>query len=311
MSNSILITGGAGFIGRHLVERLLQNNDSKIIIIDNLSNSAKGALSNTENRRIVFYKEDLRNKETISDIIKREKVDICVHLAAKISVADSVKNPEDTITVNVNGTFSVLDACAHNNVKKFIFASSAAVYGDAKVIPITERCSLNPLSPYAASKVAGETLCASYVKSGKIKNAISLRFFNVYGKGQSPQYAGVITKFAQRLSKKLPPVILGDGKQTRDFIFAGDVAKAIICAIDVETSDVFNIGTGIPISVNQLANIMIRSFGLDIEPQYLKREAFDIIHSYANIQHAKTELGFVSSVDLLTYVENNVEALIS
>jgi UDP-glucose 4-epimerase len=225
---SILVSGGMGFIGRHLIEKLRKEEYcSKIIIIDNLSNAqafSKNVISSNTEPKIKFYKADIRDKSTVSDIIKHEKIDACVHLAAKMSVEESVRNPEEVVGVNIQGTLSMLEACSQNNVKTFLFASSAAVYGHAKVLlPIPEDHVLEPLSPYGATKVAGESLVNSYKNCGKIKNAIILRFFNVYGEGQNKEYAGVITNFADRLSTGLPPVIYGDGRQTRDFVSVDDV----------------------------------------------------------------------------------------
>jgi UDP-glucose 4-epimerase len=245
--------------------------------------------------RVTFYKEDIRNKETIADIVKREQIDTCIHLAAKISVTDSIANPFETVDVNVNGTLSLLDACARNDVKSFIFASSAAVYGSASVLPIPEDHVLEPLSPYGASKVSGEALITSYKGSGKIKNALSLRFFNIYGEGQSPQYAGVITKFAERLARGLPPIIFGTGEQTRDFVSVNDVVNAIVQAAPADNgiSGIFNIGTGKPISINELARKMIEAFKLpDLEPLYDDALEGDIMHSYADITRSKEILGF-------------------
>jgi UDP-glucose 4-epimerase len=198
------------------------------------------------------------------------------------------------VDVNVKGTLSILDACANNNVKSFVFASSAAVYGNAKLLPIREDYSLEPLSPYGASKVSGEALVTSYKGSGKIKNAISLRFFNVYGEGQSSQYAGVITKFAERLSKGLPPVIFGSGIQTRDFVSVNDVVNAIMKAAQADDgiSGIFNIGTGRPVSINELARKMIEAFNLDLEPTYAEAKKGDIEHSYANITKSREIFGF-------------------
>src|SRR5205085_7280537 len=150
----------------------------------------------------------------------------------------------------VNGTLSVLNACASNNVGNFVFASSAAVYGEPKIIPIPEDHVLNPLSPYGASKVAGEALVSSFGNSQKIRNAATLRFFNVYGKGQSAEYAGVITKFIERLSSGLPPIIFGDGTQTRDFISVQDIVEAIVLAAQKGLSGIYNLGTCNPISLN-------------------------------------------------------------
>jgi UDP-glucose 4-epimerase len=289
---SILVSGGLGFIGSHLIHKLSKIEDCrKIIVIDNLSNvqpaSRNLVASNTE-PKIKFYKTDIRNKRIVSDIIRHEKIDACIHLAAKTSIKDSVRNPDEVLDVNIKGTFSMLEACSQNNVKSFIFASSAAVYGHAKVLPIPEDHVLEPLSPYGATKVSGESLVNSYKNCGKIGNALVLRFFNVYGEGQSKEYAGVITSFVDRLSAGLPPVIYGDGNQVRDFICIVDVEDILVAAIaqaeQTGSSGTFNVGTGSPVSINELAKKMIRIFGMDddVEPIYRAANKEDILFSLAD-----------------------------
>jgi UDP-glucose 4-epimerase len=295
---SILVSGGAGFIGTHLINKLSKEKDyTKIIIIDNLSStqpfSNKVISSNTE-PEIKFYKTDIRHKRMVSDIIRREKIDTCVHLAARMSVQESVRKPQLVVNVNIQGTLSMLEACSQNNVKTFVFASSAAVYGHAKalLLPIPEDHVLEPISPYGATKVAGESLVNSFKNCGKIKNAIVLRFFNVYGDGQSKEYAGVITNFADRLSAGLPPVIYGDGRQTRDFVSVDDVTDILNTAIgqseQAGLSTTLNVGTGSPVTINELARKMIRIFDLgNIEPIYREAKKGDILFSLADTSRLK------------------------
>jgi UDP-glucose 4-epimerase len=227
---NVLVTGGAGFIGHHLIKRL-SSLDCKITIIDNLSNAnslflnkIKSAIqasrvsaarfvkiNDNEINNVSFYAEDIRNKEELIDIFKSEEIDTCIHLASKISVPESITNPGDTIDVNIKGKFNVLEACSKVDVKSFVFASSSAIYGEPKTLPISEKEQLDPLSSYGASKIAGEALVSSFRNTGKIQNAVSIRIFNVFGEESSFGYPGVITKFAERLSASLPPVIYGTG----------------------------------------------------------------------------------------------------
>ena len=288
--NTILVTGATGFVGKHLVTRLALRK-CKVVIVD-----IRDARIFGEN--IMAYKQDIRNTEAIQEIIRQEEVDTCVHLAAKVSVAESVINPDETIDVNVRGTVSVLEACARNGVDNFIFASSAAVYGNPLALPVSENDTLKPLSPYGISKADGERVVMDYNIRGLIEKAISLRFFNIYGEGQNAEYAGVLTKFAERLSAGLAPTIYGDGSQTRDFISVKDVARAIIIAAESEISGTFNVGTGKAISVNELAKRMTRIFGLDLRPIYLPPLKGDILHSCADMTKTKRQLNFETTSDL-------------
>lgn len=292
--DNVLITGGAGFVGTHLVKYLLENSPHcRIVIVDNMNNPSRDF--DLENKSTIFYNEDIRNRDAFCEIVKRERVDTCIHLAAIVSVTDSFIRPFETIDVNVKGALSVFEACAKNNVEKIVFASSAAVYGNPEILPIPETHVHQPLSPYGASKASGEALLSSYKSFGKIKNTIALRFFNIYGENQNSAYAGVITKFKERLSKSLPPIIYGTGEQTRDFISVSDVVKAIIRAIEEDVSGVFNIGTGKPLSISELAKKMIKSFNLDIIPIYKNFLQGDIIHSYADVTRSSRTLKFTAS----------------
>jgi len=328
---NVLVTGGAGFIGHHLVKRLSAMG-CNITIIDNLSNAngiflhkIKSAiqasrvstsrfvsLNDNETNDVSFYAEDIRNKEDLIEIFKGEEIDTCVHLASKISVPESITNPGDTIDVNIKGTFNVLEACSKTNVKNLVFSSSSAVYGEPKTLPISEREQLDPLSPYGASKIAGEALVASFRNTAKIQNAVSIRIFNVFGEEQSFRYAGVITKFAERLSASLPPIIYGDGDQTRDFIFVDDVVSAIVLLAGVADkiqeeksssypssyAHILNVGTGKALKIRDLAQMMIKIFELDLEPVFTEPRRGDIVNSLADISRLKIVLGFGPSSEI-------------
>jgi UDP-glucose 4-epimerase len=306
----VIITGGNGFIGRHLVKKLISTKPSTLALISNLSrikdkNSAVRNLQGDIQFRT--YIADIRDRNVISNIFRQEKADTCIHLAAKISVADSINNPDETMDINVNGTLNVLEACSNNKVKNFVFASSAAVYGDVKDLPISENHVLTPLSPYGKSKMLAEKLVFRYNRLKKIQNTASLRIFNVYGVDNVNQ-TDVISRFSARLSKGLPPIIRGDGKHTRDFISVDDVSDGILLSIKAmdngysgnSSSPVFNIGSGAGTSIDDLARKMIKISELEVDPIYEegKNDNGVIMHSYADITRAKKTLHFEAKINL-------------
>lgn len=300
----IIVTGGTGFIGKHLVNKLLNCGKFSIAVVSNTHNSSPFAQSiSYEKSTLKPYIVDIRDQNEISKIFRDERADICIHLAAKTSVADSIRNPDETMDINVKGTENVLEACYESQVSNFVFASSAAVYGDIRKLPISEDSTLNPLSPYGTSKMLAEQYVSSYQQQKKIKSAISLRIFNVYGSGQSGE-SGVITRFAKSLSARQAPVIYGNGSQTRDFISVDDVADAILLSISLMEKDenkamlsntILNVGTGKPTSIKQLAQKMITIFGLDLQPIYDEEKEGEgvILHSYADMTKSNEILHFI------------------
>jgi UDP-glucose 4-epimerase len=318
----VIITGGTGFIGRHLVKRLPNYAPSSVALVSNTHNISGKYLVDInpqEKMPLKYYTADIRDKQAISSIFRDEKADTCIHLAAKISVADSIHNPHETMEINVKGTLNVLEACYNSNVKNFVFASSAAVYGDVKALPISENHTLGPLSPYGKSKMLAEEYVSSYSKLKRIQNTAILRIFNAYGNGQTSE-ADVITKFASRLSRGLPPVIYGGGKYTRDFIAVDDVVDGILLSIKameknyagkLNSPPIFNFGSGIPTSIDELAHKMISISGLELNPIYEVGDHEDgvILHSYADITKAKRSLHFVAKKNLETGLRELMELM--
>jgi UDP-glucose 4-epimerase len=309
--NRVIITGGNGFIGRHLVKKLLSDKELSIVVISSTANLNDKYLADRkllEDMPLTFYTADIRDRASILDMFLKEGPDTCIHLAAKTSGADSIRNANQTMDINVKGALNVLEACHRSKVNNFVFASSAAVYGDVRELPILESHQLKPLSPYGTSKMLAEQHVSSYKKSKKIQNAISLRIFNVYGNGQSSQ-ADVITTFAARLSKGLSPVIYGDGSHTRDFISVDDVVEGILLSIRAMKEGgnnkssmplVLNIGTGTPTSINQVAHKIIDLFDLELQPIYEqgKGDKGVIKHSYADITRSRELLHFVAKKNI-------------
>jgi UDP-glucose 4-epimerase len=291
----ILVTGGAGFIGKHLVDFL--QNQHEITIYDNLSNSTKESIIPLIEKGVYFVQGDILE---YNNLVKScVGSDLVIHLAAKSDVAESMINPEITNEVNVTGTQNIINCCIENKIKKIIFASSAAVYMDSK-IPIMENAKTNPLSPYGKSKLTAEKIIQKLSKEFEV-DAITLRMFNVYGKGQNLQYAGVISKFIESISNDEPIEINGDGEQTRDFVSIFDVVVAFECAIkniDGKRGDIYNIGTGDSTSINELAKMILKIADKKIEIKYKEQNKDEIKNSVANIMLAKNELGFVAKQKL-------------
>ncbi len=291
--NNPLVTGGAGFIGSHLVDSLIEKG-CKTTVLDNLST---GSLSNLAhiNDRITFIKGDIRDYETV---IKAAKgCDVIFHQAAVVSVPQTVKEPVDSAMVNDMGTLFVLESARKNNIKRVVLASSCAVYGDYPQVPKHENMNPEPLSPYAVQKLTGEMYAGLYPDLYGIAT-VCLRYFNVYGPRQDPSspYSGVISIFMKKAILNEPPVIYGDGNQYRDFIFVKDVVRANLLAADAKNAGgkVFNVGTGVFININRLWDMIRRISGVDIKPEYKPLRPGDILKSVASIDRAKADLDFES-----------------
>ena len=295
----VLLTGGAGFIGSHIAERLLSDG-CHVIVLDNLYT---GKLRNLKrclgNPNFRFIKGDIRDKKTVDKAIIG--VDAVMHQAAITSVPFSIKNPKLTYDVNVAATTNLLKSCVKNDVARFIFASSSAVYGAAKKMPISENTPTGPLSPYGEYKLRIEKYCQKLWKECKLET-VCLRYFNVYGPRQTDgQYAVVISGFFDRLKNRLPPIIYGDGEQTRDFIYVSDVVEANILALDREKAagKILNIGTGKATSINQLSRTFMKLMRRSgVKPKYMAPRAGDIRHSQADITKAKKILGYKPRISL-------------
>ena len=291
------VTGGAGFVGSHLV-KLLVKEGHKITVIDNLHKGKKENLASVINK-IKFQKIDIRDYQSLEKILKN--IDGVFHQAALTVVQDSFSSPEEYFDVNVHGTENIFKL-ANENKFKVVYASSSSVYGHKLETPITEDAERNPISPYGKTKLEDEYLVEKY--SNLNTEIIGLRYFNIFGKGQTIEYAGVITKFLDRINEGKSPIIFGDGSQIRDFIHVSDVAKANLMAMNSKSSNLIaNIGTGNAISILELANMIINTSGLKIDPVFMEALEGDIEKSLADISQAKKHFNWKPKIELQDWLK--------
>ena len=287
----IIVTGGAGFIGKHLIKDLLDKGNT-ITIFDNFSNSEEKSLVNFIKRGVKVVNGDIRKFDEILKVTENQNT--LIHLAAKISVSQSILNPSETFEVNVDGTKNVLEACKKNNIKKIIVASSAAVYGEGiSKIKLKENSETNPISPYGKSKLVME----QEIKNNDI-DCIVLRFFNIFGIGQKSEYSGVITKFIEMISSNKPLEIFGDGMQTRDFVSINDIVESVYDSIKNGKNGTYNIASGKAITINELAKFMISLSGKNLEINHISKKHGDIRFSEADISLAKNEIKYMPKSEL-------------
>jgi len=290
------ITGGAGFIGRHLVAKLLHDKH-EITIFDNFSSSSKNDITHLLEDGVGLVTGDILDYDLL--LKSMPNYDFVIHLAAQTSVSQSVANPKTTADIIVDGTVNVLKSCVKTNVKNIIFSSSAAVYGNSINTLLAENAQLSPLSSYGASKLVAEYNLLAFSKLFGL-NCISLRLFNVYGNGQSSE-AGVIRKFLKNISKDVPIEIFGDGVQSRDFVHVSDVIQAFYCAIrNIETKrgEVYNIGSGTATSINELASLLLSSKGKDLQLIHKPVLEGEIKDSKADISLAENDIGYSPQMSL-------------
>ena len=287
-----VVTGGAGFVGSYLV-KLLINEGHSVIVIDNL---VKGTKANLEPilDKIEFHQIDIRDYESLKKILKN--IDGVFHQAALTVVQDSFDRPEEYFEVNVVGTENIFKLANENNFK-VVYASSSSVYGHQNIMPITENVKRNPINPYGQTKLDDEYLFEKYSEMGT--KIIGLRYFNIFGKGQTLEYAGVITKFLDRIKHNEPPIIFGSGSQIRDFIHVEDVVMANLLSMTNEVSNLLvNIGTGKTITILELANMILEISGLDLRPIFKDPVQGDIEKSHADISLAIASFNWRPKKDL-------------
>jgi len=297
VAGKTLVTGGAGFIGSHLVARLAADHQP-VIIYDNMSSGRiENIQASLRQGRVKLVEGDVRNELKLAE--QMSGVNSVIHLAAIADHNICLKDHALANDVNGNGTRVVLEAARQHGVRCFIYASSAALYGEPSSLPVSENAELSPLAPYGVSKLAGERHCLQYSKDYDMR-VVCLRFFNVFGPRQTAtQYSGVITEFMNRLRKKKAPLIYGDGLQTRDFVNIRDIVEAIVLALGSKTAEgVYNIAAGRETTINQLAATLTKISNQSINPVHEAARIGDIRRSVADISRAQADLRFNPKTNL-------------
>jgi nucleoside-diphosphate-sugar epimerase len=301
-----LVTGGAGFIGSHMVEELVRRGET-VRVLDNLATGKAANLARIAGR-IDFQEADIRDLEAISPNFRDTQY--VIHLAALPSVARSVDDPLTANEVNVTGTLNVLLAARDAGVKRLVFAASAAAYGDNPTMPRVETLTPDPLSPYALAKVAGEYYCRVFTTIYGLET-VALRFFNIFGPRQNPDspYTGVLSKFVPAYERGTPPVIFGDGEQSRDFTYVDNVVDATLraCTAAAASGKVINVGVGRSYTLNQTITILNHIFGQNVEPRYGPPRPGDARDSLADISLARQVLGYEPLVSFEEGLRRTVE----
>lgn len=305
-----LVTGGCGFIGSNIVERLVKDGE-KVRVLDNLSTGFMENIARYSGK-VEFYKGDIRVKDDVTKALKG--IDYCIHQAALRSVAKSVEDPEITNDVNVRGTLTVLMCAKESKVKRVVYASSSSAYGDSKKYPQKEIFAPNPISPYAVSKLAAEYYCRMFTSTMGLET-VSLRYFNVFGPRQNPEskYSAVIPAFINMLRKNKPCLIDGDGKQSRDFTYISNVVNANIAACKAKKAGgmVFNVASGEDYSVIDVAENLKKIMGKNIKSVHGPNRPGDVKRTFADISALREVLGVKPEVDFVEGLKRTVEWFMS
>jgi len=284
VKNIYLITGIAGFIGSHIAEELLKDSENIVVGIDNFYSGYQDNIDLIDSDNLIFYEGDIRDNSILTKIFSNHKVKYIFHEAAIASVQKSIDNPVLSNDVNVRGTLKLLNFARLSNVKRVVFASSAAVYGDDPTLPKDENSVTQPISPYGYEKLIGEYYMDLYSKLYKLET-INLRYFNIYGPRQDPssEYSGVISIFEDKFSEGVCPYIYGSGEQFRDFIHVKDIAQVNIRAMHQEYSNrLICCGSGNPISINNLFDIFCKKYSKNFDKVYMNKREGDIFGSVSD-----------------------------
>lgn len=298
----VLITGGAGFIGSHTCDYFVSKG-CEVIVIDDLSHGKRENL----NPAARFYNTSICDASAMEEIFSKERPSLLIHLAAQIKVPESIQNPAQDAEINIIGTINLLEAGRKNGLQKIIYAASAAIFGEPEYLPIDEGHPLNMISGYGVSKHTAEHYLSVYYKLYGI-SYVSLRYANVFGPRQdSTGEGGVISIFAERFSKNMPPVIFGDGEQIRDFVYVKDVARANFLAAVSDYTGILNVCTNQKTSVNKLVAAFHEIYGKPLPPIYEPPRCGDILVSYMSYSRIESELGWKPAYALKEALKETVE----
>ena len=304
-----LVTGGAGFIGSHMVDRLVADGHG-VIIVDDFSTGREENIAKYSGKgQVNVCRQSICG--SLDNIFQQQKIDAVFHLAALPRVQFSIRNPQATHEANVNGTLNLLEACRKFGVKRFVFSSSSSVYGDQDTLPLTETMTPNPMSPYALHKLIGEYYCRLYHQLYGLET-VSLRYFNVYGARQNPDgdYACLIPKFIFLIAQGETPTINGDGQQTRDFTYVSDVVEANVLAATTAKAncfgEAFNIGAGSGLSVNEVTDTIAKLIGKNITPKH-GPAVIEPKHTTADIKKSGGSLRWKPGVEFLVGLKTTYE----
>jgi UDP-glucose 4-epimerase len=305
----VLVTGGAGFIGSNLARGLLERGD-EVRVLDNFST---GNRANLDGLDVEIVEGELRSYERVHNAVRG--VDLVYHLGALGSVPRSVQDPLTSSAVNVEGTLNVLLAARDEGIRRVVFSSSASVYGSSRQMPTTEESPPDPVSPYGVAKLAAERYCVSFSRVYESFEAVVLRYFNVFGPRQSPfsQYAAAVPLFITKIAAGQPIDVYGDGEQSRDFTYVGNVVDATIRAGDAEgaNGEIFNVAAGSPASVNTVAETIGAIVGKPVERRELPRRPGDLRDSWADLSKSERVLGYTPETPLEEGLRRTIESLLS
>ncbi|MBI2872235.1 MAG: SDR family NAD(P)-dependent oxidoreductase [Chloroflexi bacterium] len=305
--SKVVVIGGAGFIGSHVVEELLAEPVKEVVVFDNLTRGTRGNLERAlADRRVSLFAGDITQTDVLDAALRG--ADYVFHLAA-LWLLHCYEYPRAAFQVNVEGTFNVLEACVRNKVKKLVYSSSASVYGDALVVPMTEEHPYNNRTFYGATKIAGEHMCRAFHDRYGLEY-VGLRYMNVYGPRQDYHgaYTAVMMKMMDRIDQGQPLVVYGDGSQTYDFIYVADVGLANVCAMKAAASDSFyNVGRGVGTSIKELAELFLEITGADVGIQYEPAGQTFVTQRIGSTERARQELGFEAGVELPEGLQRLIE----